>query len=124
VYHFVSTTLPTLLPALGQGGEDSDSIACSLWRSLTLFAISSPLLITGKESIRPAVEAKAKPVNSLTEKDKSQRKRLFASDGFGRDASDAGDDQLQSLLLPHAMACHVRQCTHVHQSASIILPQR
>jgi hypothetical protein len=40
--------------------------------------------ITGSESIRPAVEAKAKAVQDRTEEDKKQLKRLFSNDGTGK----------------------------------------
>jgi hypothetical protein len=47
---------------------------------------------TGSESIRPALEAKAKLTQERTAEDSKQMKRLFSSDGTGKDAAAAGDN--------------------------------
>jgi hypothetical protein len=46
---------------------------------------------TGRESIRPAVEAKAKAPQDRSEEDNKQLKRLFSNDGTGKDAAAAGN---------------------------------
>jgi hypothetical protein len=45
---------------------------------------------TGSESIRPALEAKAKAPKDRTAEDKKQLRRLFSNDGTGKDAAAAG----------------------------------
>jgi hypothetical protein len=45
---------------------------------------------TGRESIRPALEAKAKLPDARTVEDKKQLERLFSNDNTGKDAAAAG----------------------------------
>jgi DNA-binding sugar fermentation-stimulating protein len=78
---------------------------------------------TGSESIRPALEAKAKLPDARTAEDKKHMERLFSSDGTGKDAAAAGTftavscNSLQELmpcitlyqsLVP--LIVHVRRC--------------
>jgi hypothetical protein len=53
---------------------------------------------TGSESIRPALEAKAKLPEERTAEDSKQMKRLFSSDDTGKDAAGAGDYFTTKLL--------------------------
>ncbi len=58
-------------------------------------------MTTGSESIRPAVEAKAKPAAERTDEDVEQLKRLFSGDGTGKDAAAAGDHHFSFDMCRH-----------------------